>query len=279
MLDISSISSGLERSTDGIWYSTSDQDISYPSDGNENCFEIEDRSFWFKHRNSCITSLVKSYPPDNHGTIFDIGGGNGFVSMSLTNAGFNIVLVEPGKTGILNAKKRGLKNIICATTTTAKFKQASLPAVGLFDVIEHIENDLDFMESISRLIKKGGRLYVTVPAYSFLWSTEDVSAGHFRRYSLDEITSLLITAGFKIDFATYIFRFLPIPTFLLRALPFKLGRRKVNNRTDTVSRDHAADGGATSKILDSLLLSEIKNLNNHKAMRFGGTCLIAARRL
>lgn len=122
MLDIQAVSTNLKLGEDRIWYSKDSQDISYPSDGNEVCFTIEDKSFWFKHRNCCILSAVKSYPPKDNGTIFDIGGGNGFVSLALATSGFDVALVEPGKTGALNAKRRGLDSVICATTATAQFK-------------------------------------------------------------------------------------------------------------------------------------------------------------
>ena len=277
MLDIKSISTQLKLGDDGIWFSSDNQNISYPSGGNENCFAIEDNSFWFKHRNDCIISIVRSYPPKDNGTIFDIGGGNGFVSLGLAKAGFDVALVEPGRVGASNAKNRGLKNVICATTNTAKFKQHSLPAVGLFDVIEHIEDDLSFLQSIKGLMKKGGHLYATVPSYSFLWSAEDVLAGHFRRYALEDISKVLKSAGFEVQFSSYVFRFLPIPAFLFRALPYKIGLSKVETKSKNTSRDHAVQGGLTANILSSILQPEIENLNNKRAMRFGGSCLIVAR--
>ena len=86
MLDIHSISTELIIGDDGIWYAPDNQNISYPSEGNENCLAVEDNSFWFRHRNNCIVSVVKSYPPEDNGTIFDIGGGNGFVSLGLTSS-------------------------------------------------------------------------------------------------------------------------------------------------------------------------------------------------
>ncbi|MFC1630589.1 hypothetical protein ACFL2N_01475 [Pseudomonadota bacterium] len=95
MLDIVTINTQLKLGDDGIWYSSDNQNISYPSDGNENCFTIEDNSFWFKHRNECIIAIFKSYPPNDNGMIFDIGGGNGFVSLGLTKGGFDVALVEP----------------------------------------------------------------------------------------------------------------------------------------------------------------------------------------
>ena len=279
MVNIQEISTCLRLEKDGIWYSSNLENISYPSDGNDSCFTVEENSFWFKHRNNCIISVVKSYPPENNGTIFDIGGGNGFVSLGLAKSGFNVALVEPGITGASNAKKRGLANVICATTNTAEFKAHSLSSIGLFDVIEHIKHDLVFLRSIKNLMKKNAYLYVTVPAHSFLWSEEDVLAGHFKRYSLNEISNLLQSAGFQIEFSSYIFRILPIPILLLRTLPYKLGlSKKIKKNPDiAIKREHVVQGGTIANILDLIMQSEINNLNNKKSMLFGGSCLIVAK--
>lgn len=277
MLDIPSISTELKLGDDGIWYSRETQDIFYPLDGNESCFAIEDSSFWFHHRNNCILSIVKSYPPIDNETIFDLGGGNGFVSLDLAKAGFDVVLVEPGKVGATNAKKRGLKNVICATTESAKIKQNSFPAVGLFDVIEHIDEDVSFLQSIRRLMKTNGYLYATVPSFQFLWSEEDVFAGHFRRYNLENMHKMFNSSGFEVVFASYIFRFLPIPIFLLRTLPYKIGLSKKKRKPKNIARDHTMKGGLTSHVLNAILRSEVDNLNKRKSMRFGGSCLVVAK--
>jgi 2-polyprenyl-3-methyl-5-hydroxy-6-metoxy-1,4-benzoquinol methylase len=277
MVDIKSISDELQKGDDGIWYSRDNLNVSYPQDGNERCFAVEDSSFWFHHRNKCIVSIVKSYPPENNGTIFDIGGGNGFVSLGLQKAGFDVVLVEPGPIGTSNARKRGIKNIICATTETAKFKKNSLPAVGLFDVIEHIEDDILFLKSIRVIMKREGYLYVTVPSYPFLWSMEDVSAGHFRRYTLKGITRVIKSSGFEILFSSYIFRFLPIPIFFLRSLPYKIGLRKKKGMLRNISRVHVVKSGPFGNLLNAVLELEIANLDNNRVMKFGGSCLIVAK--
>ena len=279
MIDIRAISSSLELGEDGIWYSRNEQNISYPSGGNEGCFALEDSSLWFRHRNNCIASVVVSFPPRDSGTIFDIGGGNGFVALGLAQAGFDVALLEPGKEGASNAKKRGLENVICATTDTAGFKPQSLPAVGLFDVIEHIENDLSFLKSVRKLMKKSGRLYATVPSYAFLWSEQDINAGHFRRYALKNICKVLESAGFQLEFSTYIFRFLPAPIFLFRSLPFKLGLSGKERNAENVSREHAANDGSASRILGSILQREVRKLDKGKSMRFGGSCLLVAKRI
>ena len=277
MLDIQAVSTNLKLGQDGIWYSKDSEDISFPSDGNEECFTIEDKSFWFKHRNNCILSAVKSYPPVDNGRIFDIGGGNGFVSLALAASGFDVALVEPGRTGASNAKRRGLDTVICATAATAQLKPHSLSAIGLFDVVEHIEDDLSFLKSLRGLMKGEGRLYITVPAYSFLWSGEDVSAGHYRRYTRKSISKVIEHAGFEVEFSSCIFRFLPIPIALFRVLPYRMGLSLSKNNIQAAARDHAVQGGVIANVLAFVLNSEIENLKSNKAMSFGGSCLVVAK--
>ncbi len=88
---------------DGIYYSNNLSEISYPEDGNMGCFQLEDNSYWFNHRNNSIIELVKHY--SNNQSFFDIGGGNGYFALMLQKQGFNSTLVEPGLQGCVNAKK------------------------------------------------------------------------------------------------------------------------------------------------------------------------------
>ncbi|MBX2847245.1 MAG: class I SAM-dependent methyltransferase [Acidiferrobacterales bacterium] len=278
MFDIDKISKGLELDSDGIWYSTARDNVSYPEDGNEDCFEIEDGSFWFKHRNQCIGAAVELYPPVDKGAIFDVGGGNGYVARGLEQLGYPVVLVEPGIQGARNGRKRGIDNVICATTTTAQFLNNSLSAVGLFDVIEHIEDDAQFVASIKALLKEAGYVYATVPAYNALWSDEDISAGHYRRYTLQTISNVFAQAGLNVVFSSYIFRPLPLPILLLRSIPFRLGLSKRSKSKDAAIRDHTGDESIVAGLMNRLLESEVKKIKSSQTMRFGGSCLIVAQK-
>ncbi|MBN2729579.1 MAG: hypothetical protein JXR53_10180, partial [Bacteroidales bacterium] len=133
-----------------IWFSKKNSNISYPKVWNSNCFQIELDSFWFNHRNNCIIEAVKLYSPNE--TFFDIGGGNGFVAKGLQENDIQCVLIEPGIEGALNAKERGLKNIICSTFEDAGIKTNTVKAIGLFDVVEHKEEDALFLKSIHSIL-------------------------------------------------------------------------------------------------------------------------------
>jgi 2-polyprenyl-3-methyl-5-hydroxy-6-metoxy-1,4-benzoquinol methylase len=50
-------------------------------------------------------------------------------------------------------------------------------------VLEHIDDEQAFLREIRRCLAPGGRIYLSVPAGRWLWSDDDVQAGHFRRYT------------------------------------------------------------------------------------------------
>lgn len=268
----------LRFGEDGVLYANGACAISYPDEGNNACFEVEDQSFWFRHRNDCIRELVRNFPPTGKGPIFDVGGGNGFVAKGLMDAGWDVVLVEPGPSGASNAKKRGVEDVVCGTTHSAGFKTGSLPAIGVFDVVEHIEDDLSFLRHLWDLLEPEGMLYLTVPAYNFLWSHEDVDAGHFRRYTLASMKKKLREAGLEPVFGTYIFAFLPLPVCFFRTLPYRFGFAKRMKNEKISPKDHVISEGGFSRLLTMLLGRELNFIQQGKVLACGGSCLMAARK-
>ena len=104
---ISKLKKAKLLNVDGIWYSNNMEQVSYPTEGNSECFQIEDESFWFDHRNQVIELLFNKYVKTQD-VIIDVGGGNGYVSYNLQNCGYhNIVLVEPGKGGLPKCQRQG----------------------------------------------------------------------------------------------------------------------------------------------------------------------------
>lgn len=256
---------------DGIWFSEKNTNVSYPDIGHDECFMIEDNSFWFNHRNNCIITAIKNYPPN--GPIMDIGGGNGYVSLGLNKKDFNTILVEPGIKGILNAKNRGVQNLVCSSLEDMKLEKDIVPAFALFDVLEHIEDDVLFLKQLHELLTEDGLLYLTIPAYQFLWSNEDSGAGHHRRYSLNSIVNKLNKVGFEIKYSTYIFSIVPFPIFLSRTIPSKLSIKKRKN----IKKDHVLKSSNKNSILNLVWHKEIQKIKENKKMSFGGSCLIVAK--
>lgn len=270
---VDELADNLRPAPGGLWTSKSSADVSYPTEGHDQCFAIEDDSFWFNHRNAIISDVMRRYPPG--GILFDIGGGNGYVTAGLNQAGFEAVLVEPGIDGARNAVRRGLNPVICSTLDEAGFRSASLPAAGLFDVVEHIEDDAGFLRRLHGVLRPGGRLYATVPTLQWLWSVDDVRAGHFRRYTIESFGRVLAASGFTVEFATSFFGFLVAPVFLRRAIPGRLGLR--SDSGDEYVAEHSPSSPWVQRLLHRWSAAELERIGRGRQIRRGTSCIVVAR--
>ncbi|HEX7939182.1 MAG TPA: class I SAM-dependent methyltransferase [Gemmatimonadaceae bacterium] len=232
---------------------------------------MEDRSFWFGHRNRFLIEVMRRYPPAS--PLYDVGGGNGVVAAALRDAGIKAVVIEPGEAGARHARERGLE-AVAATLETSGLPTASAPAIGLFDVIEHIEDAVSFLRTARHYLRPGGRLYVAVPAYRALWSAEDDYAKHFRRYTSGSLRHELRVAGFKVELTTYMFAVLPIPILLMRALPYRLGFSRPFT-PDGARSDHVL-GGLSRAMMDGVHRLELSAFSTFGTLPFGASVVAVA---
>ena len=260
-----------------MYYAAGTTSISYPEHGNDIFYRVEESSFWFKHRNNCILALVNKFCAKDT-VFFDVGGGNGFVSKGIQDMGIESVLLEPGAAGAANARKRGVKNIICSAFQDLEFFNESLPAVGLFDVVEHMEDDTGFLRTINARMGKGGLVFISVPAHQFLWSDEDPDAGHFRRYTLKLMKKKLYAAGFNVIYSTYFFNFLLLPMLFFRAVPYRLGFKTLKNSLKERKEEHTAPAGIGKALIDFFSAGELKKISNGKEICSGASCLVVAKK-
>lgn len=276
MLSLSEIAANLEQGTNGIWSARNVSKVSYPDEGNASFLAVEDTSFWFRHRTNCILEVMKFLPPVT--PFFDVGGGNGYFAKALQDAGLEVVVVEPGSTGALNARRRGVHHVIRASLEDAGFLPGVLPSVGLFDVLEHVEDDFGFIRSIRNYLRPGGTVYITVPAFEWLWSQEDVSAGHYRRYTRRSLSRVLKEAGLQVEFSTCFFAILPLPILMFRSLPHRLGLYKSSPTPNAVQRDHQIKSPVGGRVLNFILQRELEHIKGRRETSFGGSCLAVARK-
>lgn len=275
VIDPGRIADNLELGPDGLWWPRTRSRVDYPDEGNAFCFQVEDHSFWFHHRNACLLAVMRRFPPG--GVVFDIGGGNGFVARALVSAGLPAVVVEPGPAGARNAQTRGLSPVICSALDDAGFRPGTMPAAGLFDVLEHIEDDGGVLGRLAGLIPPGGRLYLTVPSYQWLWSTEDDISGHHRRYTTASLAKVVREAGFAVEFTSYLFWPLPLPILCLRAIPARLGHRPTLD-PDAIRRELKPPSGPAVRALTTLLDGERRWIAGGRRVPTGSSCLLVARR-
>ena len=273
-IDIRTYSDALTPDDSGIWRSSSVRAVAYPDDDNAVCFQVEDGSPWFRHRNDCLASIARRFPPT--GPMVEIGAGNGYVARRFIDEGFPTIALEPGVTGAWNAKhRRGIDHVICATLEDAAFRPSSVSAVGMFDVLEHIEGDRQVVDELARILCPGGLVYLTVPSPPWLFSIKDVDAQHYRRYSIAQLTRLF-GDRFQIEYATYLFSCFTLPTLLMRALPYRLGLATSRSSERYAAEDAGNQSG--SGMLSRWLARELQVVEAGGARTYGTSCLLVARR-
>jgi SAM-dependent methyltransferase len=274
-LPLDQVIGNIACDADGVWRATTHSAVSYPEAGHDTIHDVEADSFWFAHRNRCIAAAIAHAPPDRSLPFADVGGGNGFVAAMIRGLGYRVVLIEPGASGIAHARERGLDELVQASLVDLDMVPGQLGAIGLFDVLEHIEDDAGALRRMHPMLAAGGRLYLTVPAHRWLWSSADVRAGHYRRYTTAQLRALFDRCGYDVDLCSYYFRPLPLPMLLLRCLPERLGLRRGGARPPArVAAEHRRKG----TLLQRLLGPEERAIATGHALAFGASCLLVATR-
>jgi SAM-dependent methyltransferase len=213
-----------------------------------------------------ITDVVSRFPPD--GALLDLGGGNGFMTRALDEAGFPAVLVEPVPEGARTAHERGLRPVVCSTIGAAGFPAGSLPAVAMFDVLEHLDDDVAHLRLVRDLLVPGGRLYLTVPKHPGLWSAHDEAAGHQRRYTTKSLLAVVRDGGFEVEHHTSFFAALVVPMAVRRVLPGGGGASVA---------DPTSGRGVVARSLRRVLSHERSALGR-RSRHLGTSLLVVARR-
>jgi len=97
--------------------------------------------------------------------------------------------------------------------------------VTLFDVLEHLEDDLAGLAAIHRLLTGDGILFITVPSQPWLYSSYDEAAGHYRRYDQSLLRRRLVESGFRVLQMTHFNTFLMPLVVAARMFRLRDGRR------------------------------------------------------
>lgn len=104
---------------------------------------------------------------------------------------------------VLAARKAGVQVVAGRLPDELPFHPVSFDLITLLDVLEHVDDDLGTLASLASLLKPGGHLLLTVPAFPFLWSEHDVVHRHYRRYRRPELMARVEAAGLRVIHASY----------------------------------------------------------------------------
>jgi SAM-dependent methyltransferase len=185
-----------------------------------------DNHFWIQWRFKMLKQML--IPNVNQRSkILEIGCGNGLVMHQIERA-LNIEIdgCDLNDCALRNMFEVSGKVFLYDIYDYHPDLLGQYDGILLLDVLEHIDDDIDFLKTAINYLKEDGFIIVGVPAYKFLFSKFDAVVGHKRRYSVKEINSSFKDAGIELVNSHY-WGFSLILLLLLRKFYLQFFREEV----------------------------------------------------
>lgn len=165
----------------------------------------EDKHAWFAGRTRAILKYLDAElgptPVGEVRKVLDIGSGAGNMAHHLGQYG-QVFGIDYNPRPLPVAQGRGLP-VAQGSGVELPFPTATFGLVALLDTVEHIADELGVMQECARVLKPGGKLVVTVPAFMWLWSYNDEINAHERRYTAPELAQKLELCGLRVKRVSY----------------------------------------------------------------------------
>jgi len=234
---------------------------------------LEAGNFWFQSRNTLIITLLKKYC-SAMGSFMEIGCGTGFVlsGISQTFPESHLTGSEIYSNGLEYAANRVQGAQFIQMDARHIPFESHFDAIGAFDVLEHIEQDELVISQLSKALKPGGILLVTVPQHPDLWSLQDEMACHVRRYTATELKQKVKDAGFEIvDMGSFVSLLLPV-MWWSRLMGKKVKKEEYNPMKEL------SIGKLPNLILRAIMYIEIGCMRAGLRFPAGGSLFLFARK-
>ncbi len=136
--------------------------------------------------------------------LLDIGCGNGVFLHEAKKAGYEPWGLDFDKGNIKVARERyGLENVFCMSVEAAlrKFGKKSFDVITFFEVLEHLDAPVEFLEDVKELLSPGGVIALSVPnRYRSLdtLGAGDAPPNHLTKWSAPSLKGFLERMGFAV---------------------------------------------------------------------------------
>jgi SAM-dependent methyltransferase len=236
--------------------------------------ELESSHFWFIARRRIFFHLLDRAVGDRRDLrVLDVGCGAGGMLGPLSRYG-EVTGVEISQEFVNFCRSRGFERVFLASAYDLPVAPESMDLVTLFDTIEHVPDDDRALLKCHQALASGGLLFLSTPAYQFLYANNDRVAQHQRRYTAREVRRKLTKAGFVPLKVTY-FNTLLFPVILPVVLAKKL-KERWSEPDDTTNLSHRPPQ-AVNRLLTALMSSE-RHVLSRTEVPFGHSIIGIARR-
>ncbi|MCI0719272.1 MAG: class I SAM-dependent methyltransferase [Acidobacteria bacterium] len=242
----------------------------------------EDRHFWFCARNRVIAALVRqivgSLEPGYRVLEVGCGAGGALSVLERECTRGKVVGVDLFAEGLRHARQRTGCSVVQADVDNLPFA-APFDIIGLFDVLEHQQDDIGILHKLRGQLAPGGILLLTVPAHPSLWSYWDEANHHCRRYQLSDLEDKLKTAGYAVDYLTQFMASLYLVMLLSRRLRtwFRGRAAHAGARSQHVAAQEFRVVPVVNGLMELLLSLELPRIRCRRRLPIGTSLLAIAR--
>jgi SAM-dependent methyltransferase len=202
----------------------------------EDLYSKEHSHWWHVGKRSIVYGLLGQYlprPESKDGRLaLDLGCGTGQNLEHLERYGV-ATGTDYFEEALQFCRERGHTMLARADAVDLPFPDGTFDVATALDVIEHLDDDYAALKEMWRVMKPGGLLVVSVPAYRFLWTYWDDILGHRRRYTTRMLRQVATRAGFRVRRLSYSNALTLAPAMAVRvakSVIYKAAARRGNPR-------------------------------------------------
>lgn len=228
--------------------------------------------WWFRGRQRILEALLRRELSQSPTSIVSVGCG------PVEGLTWLLPLVGPkGRVVGLDAEPLHVPvsntpiSYVVGRIENAPLASEDFDVVLALDILEHLDDDVAGVGEMTRLLKPGGLLLLTVPAFPSLWGVQDVVSQHRRRYTRKTLSRLFAKALLPQPRITY------FNTFLFPPIATVRWGRQVIGAADNAQGDFAGSRpGLLNNFLEGVFAFE-RHLVGRASLPFGVSLLATLR--
>lgn len=177
---------------------------------------LEQEHWWYQARRDIVATLIDTIATTKNPSIVSIGCGNGTELQFLQSKG-RVTGLDIDSQVVTHCKAKGFDVIQADLLNNALSERFDI--VVAMDIVEHIKDDQKAIQALYALLKPGGSVIITVPAFPFLWTELDelTDFPHHRRYTRASLKKIIKKQGMQVTLCSY-YNFCLFPLIVLTKL-------------------------------------------------------------
>jgi SAM-dependent methyltransferase len=197
--------------------------------------QVGEAHWWFQARRRILQDVLTRLELRPGAKLYDLGCGTGHNLIMLQDLA-DATGIDMSASALAHARALGCRSTLQGDLYDLPVSDGAADVVVASDILEHLDDDHRGAAEIARVLKGDGAgvAVVTVPAFQWLWGTQDDVSHHKRRYTKRELKAVLEGAGLTVETLTY-FNFFLFPPIWLGRLAIKFSGKKIESENTLTS--------------------------------------------